>query len=83
MLLFQDLLVMMTSYPSMISLRILIKTHARHSSVLRIKESIKYDRHFSFSYVNIENVCTKLSDLNIHKPRGYDAIPYFVITSRG
>ena len=35
----------------------IIKAHARNANVLRIKESIKYDRHFSFRYVNVENVC--------------------------
>ena len=70
----------------------IIKTHTRHSSVLCLKESIKYDRHFSFSYVNFENVCKKQSDLKPRKAAGYDAIQpkidklvliYCVIPSHG
>jgi len=53
----------------------IIKTHPRHLSILRIKESIKYDRHFLFSHVNVVNVCKRLSDLNPRKAPGYDAIP--------
>jgi len=37
-------------------------------------EDIKCDRHFSFSYVKVENVCKKLSDLDSRKASGYDVI---------
>jgi len=37
----------------------IIQTHTRRSSVLHIKESIKCDKHFSFSHINVENVWKK------------------------
>jgi len=40
----------------------IITAHTRHPSALCIKESIQYDRHFSFSHVNFENVCNKQAD---------------------
>ena len=35
----------------------IIQIHARDASVLRKEQSIKYDRQYSLSYVNVENVC--------------------------